>query len=105
LTRVGEYRYSLLAEADADEIAAFTIETWDHRQAERYLSGLEALCQKLADGEAIGRACPAVGPDLFRIGYVSHVVFFRRRPYGVRVVRILHGRLRPEIHTFDEDEE
>jgi plasmid stabilization system protein ParE len=36
---------------------------------------------------------------------VSHVVFFRRRPYGVRVVRILHGRQLPEIHTFDEDEE
>jgi len=101
---VAEYRYSLLAEADADDIAAFTIRKWDARQAASYLSDLESLCQDLADGHAVGRACPGVGPDLLRIDYVSHVVFFRRRPFGVRIVRILHERQLPELHSFEDDD-
>jgi plasmid stabilization system protein ParE len=41
---VGEYHYSLQAEADADEITAFTIAKWDAVQAATYIGGLEAMC-------------------------------------------------------------
>jgi toxin ParE1/3/4 len=106
LTRVAEYRYSLLAEADADDIAAFTVRTWDARQAYQYLVGLEALCQSLADRQAFGaRACTDIAPGLFRIGYVSHVVFFRQTLYGIRVLRILHERQLPELHSFEDEED
>jgi plasmid stabilization system protein ParE len=51
------------------------------------------------------RACPDIAPGLFRIGYLSHVVFFRQMPYGIRVLRILHERQLPELHSFEDDEE
>jgi toxin ParE1/3/4 len=102
---VAEYRYSLQAEADADEITAFTIRKWDVAQAARYISGLEALCQALADGNGVGRACDHISIGLFRIDYVSHVVFYRARPYGVRIVRVLHQRQLPEVHSFEDDED
>jgi len=99
---VAEYRYSVLAEADADEITAFTIRKWDVTQAAKYIGGLEALCQELAEGHGVGRACDHISPGLFRIDYVSHIVFYRPRPYGVRIVRVLHRRQLPEVHSFEE---
>jgi toxin ParE1/3/4 len=102
---VAEYRYSLQAEADVDEITAFTIRTWDGAQAAEYISGLETLCQALSDGRGVGRACNHVSLGLFRIDYVSHVVFYRRSSYGVRIVRVLHQRQLPELHSFEDDED
>ena len=102
---MAEFRFSVQAEADARGIAAFTIRTWDVAQAAKYLGGLEALCQALADGHGVGRACDDISPRLFRVDYVSHVVFFRRMPYGVRIVRVLHQRQLPGLHSFEDDEE
>lgn len=102
---MAEYRYSLQAEADADEIAAFTVRRWDVMQAAKYIGGLETLCQELADGHGVGRACDDVSPGLSRIDYVSHVVFYRQKPYGVRIVRILHQRQLLELHSFEDEEE
>jgi toxin ParE1/3/4 len=102
---VAEYRFSIQAEADADEIAAFTIRTWDAAQASRYIGGLEALCRALAERHGVGRCCDDISPGLLRIQYVSHVVFYRQTPYGVRIVRVLHQRQLPELHGFEEDDE
>jgi toxin ParE1/3/4 len=100
---VGSYEYSRPAESDVDEIVTFTIRTWGHRQAARYLGGLETLCQGLADGHGLAaRPCAAVAPGLFRVGYERHVVFFRRTSYGIRVVRVLHERMQPDSHRFED---
>jgi len=53
----------------------------------------------------VGRACDHISADLFRVDYVSHVVFYRPRPYGVRIVRVLHHRQLPELHLFEDDED
>ena len=99
------FRSSSLARADIRGIGDYTIQQWNEAQADKYLGELEDFCQRLADGHAIGRACDDVSPGLFRAEYVSHVVFFRRRDYGVRIVRILHERQLPERHSFQDDED
>jgi plasmid stabilization system protein ParE len=33
-----------------------------------------------------------------------HVVFYVPRPYGVRVVRVLHERMLPNRHDLNDDE-
>lgn len=98
------FRTSTLARADIRDIAAYTIHRWDEAQADEYLGALEAFCQRLADGQGVGRACDEISPGLRRIDYVSHVVFYRLKPYGVRIVRILHYRQLPTLHSFEDDE-
>ena len=98
------FRASALARADLREIGAYTIHRWDEAQADKYLDELEAFCAHLAEGQGVGRACDDVSPGLFGIDYVSHVVFYRPKPYGVRIVRILHKRQLPTLHSFEDDE-
>jgi plasmid stabilization system protein ParE len=44
-------------------------------------------------------------PGLFRIDYVSHVVFYRPSSYGFRIVRVLHQRQLSALHSFEDDED
>jgi len=92
------------AEADLEAIADYTLERWGGRQCDRYLDGLQALFQRLLDEPGLGRPYSR----FLRIEHVSHVVFFRREANGdVRVVRVLHKRMLPELHfdpARDDDE-
>ncbi len=100
---MASFRSSARARADILEIAVFTIERWSEAQADKYLSGLEELCRRLSEGETTGRARDDIAPGLYRIGYMSHAVFYRPVPDGVRIVRVLHQRQLPELHSFDDD--
>ena len=73
-SRVATFRLSRLAEADLMDIGAYTLDTWGEDQTIRYIDGLEACCQQLADNPESGRslrtyparlaphgACPACG--------------------------------------------
>lgn len=86
------------------EIAAYTLRTWGEEQTLRYIDGLEACCQKLADNPASGRPCDHIRPGLRRIEQGKHVVFFRQELGGILVSRILHERMLPERHAVDDDE-
>jgi toxin ParE1/3/4 len=101
---VRSFRSSSLARADIRHIGDYTITNWNEAQADKYLGELEAFCQRIADGHAIGRPCDDVSPGLFRLEYVSHVVFYRPKPYGIRVVRILGQRQLPKLHSFEDDD-
>ena len=98
------FRSSSLARADIRAIGVYTVRTWNEVRADKYLSELEDFCRRLAEGLAIGRACDEVSPGLFRAEYISHVIFYRPKPYGVRIVRILGRRQLPKLHTFQDDD-
>jgi plasmid stabilization system protein ParE len=57
---------------------------WDAVQAAKYIGGLEAMCQELADGHGVGRKCDDISPGLWPVDYMSHIVFYRRRPWGLK---------------------
>jgi|ERR1019366_3849761 toxin ParE1/3/4 len=101
---MAEVRYSLLAEDDIDGITGYTVRKWSLAQADRYVGALEAFCERLAVDSSLARACNDIRPGLLRLEYERHVVFFRVREYGVRVVRILHERQLPQKHSFEDDE-
>ena len=88
-----------------DDIAAYTLRRWGDAQCARYLDQLESACQLLADIPHRGRPCEGIGPGLFRHESGKHVVFFRRLPDGVRVLRFLHERMPPELHDFDDEDD
>jgi toxin ParE1/3/4 len=100
---LAQFRLSRLAEADLMEIGAYTLRRWGEDQTLRYIDGLEACCQRLADNPASGRPCDHVRPGLRRVEHGRHVVFFRREPGGILVSRILHERMLPEMHAIDDE--
>jgi toxin ParE1/3/4 len=97
-------RYTISAEADADIdlIAAYTARTWGWRQSDRYLGQLEDAFQLLVENPGIGRACDAIGSGLRRHEEGKHVVFYRLKPGGIRIVRILHQQMVPAKSHFEQ---
>lgn len=75
---------------DLKEIAAFTLERWGEEQVERYMGSFEALFHLIANTPMIGRSAARVGSNMRRMEHVSHIVFYKTVPDGVRVVRVLH---------------
>jgi plasmid stabilization system protein ParE len=51
---VATFRFSNRALADLDAIAAYTIETWNVVQAERYLAEVEAASRRVAEIPQLG---------------------------------------------------
>jgi toxin ParE1/3/4 len=102
---VGTFRLSRLAEADLLNIGIYTLHTWGEAQTIRYIDELEDCCQRLADSPTSGRPCDHIRPGLYRREVRKHVIFFRREPAGILVSRILHERMLPEKHAFNDEDE
>jgi toxin ParE1/3/4 len=102
---VAAFRFSNRALADLDGIAAYTIETWNLAQAERYIAALEAASRRLAEIPQLGRRCDHIRPGLWRLQVISHVLFFRREGDDILVCRILHHRMLPEHQPIDDRDE
>lgn len=88
------FRFSRRAEADLLRIGDYTLRKWGKAQTARYIDGLEACCQTLANNPAR------------RHEHGKHVVFYRQERGGILVPRILHQRMLPEKHAInDQDDE
>jgi toxin ParE1/3/4 len=83
------------------EIARFTLDRWGVSQAHLYVQGLKATFQLLADNPGIGRSCDAISSGLHRHEQGKHVIFYRLKPGGIRVVRILHQQTIPAKSHFE----
>jgi toxin ParE1/3/4 len=83
-------------------IGSYTLRTWGEAQTIRYFDALEPSCQMLADNSGAGRVCDYARPGLYRKEQGKHVIFFRPEPDGIRVSRILHERMLPRRHLFDD---
>jgi toxin ParE1/3/4 len=101
---VGKYKLTRLSEADLETILEYTLKTWGGKQGERYLGNQQGCLQELADKPGLGRNCNAIRPGLMRMEHGRHVVFYRPKGYGIRVIRILHQSMLPEHHLLDEKE-
>jgi len=90
------------AEADVDQIADYTTETWGLAQTDRYLSQLEDSFQFLAQNSLVGRSCEAIWAGLYRFEVGKHVVFYQLEPGGILVVRVLHQQMVPVKSHFEQ---
>ena len=85
------------------DIASYTQENWGHTQMMKYLDALEQCLLRLAENPKLGRPCEGVRPDLRRFEKAQHVVFFRQKEYGIRVLRILHHSMNAARHEFEDE--
>lgn len=92
------YSLSPKAAADLDGIYEYTILNFGLEQAREYLLGLHERFQTLAEHPMHGRSADEVAPDLRRLEYQSHVVFYVPKDKGVRIVRVLHESMEVRKH-------
>jgi len=85
-------------------IGDYTLRTWGEPQAARYLGEIELCCHTLAGNPLLGRSCDDVRPGLRRLEHGKHVLFYRQETGGILVSRILHRRMLPGWHSFDDQE-
>ena len=101
---MAKYKLTRLSEADLETILEYNLNTWGGKQGERYLGNLQACLQELADQPRLGRNCDAIRSGLMRMEHGRHVMFYRPKEYGIRVICILHQIMLPEHHLLDEKE-
>jgi toxin ParE1/3/4 len=99
-----KYRLSKLAKADLSSIRDYTKRKHGARQCALYLHDLTACFRALAEHPGLGTACDAIRPGLRRQQQGRHIVFFVTKPYGVRIMRVLHKRMDQE-HDFTAEED
>ncbi|BBE34273.1 toxin ParE1 [Sphingosinicella microcystinivorans] len=95
--RGGGFRLTPRAEADLEDIFAYTVQRWSVMQAEDYHAGLMAGLERLGEGKRSGRPVEILGGYLkYVVG--SHLVFYRETEADIVIVRILHQRMDVEQH-------
>ena len=92
------FRLSSRGEADLAEIADYTIESFGTEQARRYIEGLEVCFRALADKPSDGRDADELAPNLRRLRYQSHMIFYIPDEDGVFIVRVLHKSMDFQRH-------
>jgi toxin ParE1/3/4 len=81
-------------------IARYTLEKWGVAQAVKYAKSLEICFQTLAENSKMGHACDAISLGLRRHEVGKHIVFYRLKPGGIRIVRVLHQQMIPSQSRF-----
>jgi toxin ParE1/3/4 len=98
------YRKTRRADDDLKEIYRYTQRMWGRAQAEHYIHGLEQRFRALAASPLAGIAREDLQPPGLRsFVHGSHVVFYQQQPYGVLIVRVLHGRQDVRTHLGTEE--
>lgn len=82
------------AAGDLDDVAEYSVTVWGDDGAS-YFDGLTAACLEVAAiHESLWR--PVEGyPQLRRVRYEMHNVYFRVKPRQIELVRVLHASMDP----------
>jgi toxin ParE1/3/4 len=80
------------AQADLSEIWRHGATTWGVEQADRYVDGLFAIFDLLADLPELARDRTEFLPPVRIHSSGAHLVIYRLEGQGVQIIRILHAR-------------
>ena len=82
--------------ADLRAIVRYATGQWGRARARAYLAGLQERLDSLAAYPELGPAADDFLQGMRRCSYMSHNIFYRVRREDIRIVRILHKRMRAE---------
>ena len=63
-----------------------------------YIDGLELMAKKLAAQPKIGKSRDDLARRLRAFPYQIHIIYFMEEQRGIVIVRVLHARMRAELH-------
>ncbi|KGT88751.1 plasmid stabilization protein [Erwinia typographi] len=86
------YKLTEIAVEDFAGIYDYTLQKFGEQQADHYTDELEAFFLLLADMPEMGRDYPAV-PEIMRIDFQRHSIFYCIRASDILIIRILHQQM------------
>ena len=95
---MAKFEISEAADRDLSEIYAYSFRQYGEQQADLYLSALHDRFQQLALRQSQGRNAEDLRPGYRRSRCASYVIFFVAAPDGIRIIRVLHGKMDPVRH-------
>lgn len=98
-----KYRIRGAAVKDLEAIGLESRRQWGDERMRRYLTEMVDAFDSLAAAPGLGQACDEIFEGCRRLPVMSHVVFYEIAQDGVvEIVRVLHGRMRHDLHFLDE---
>lgn len=90
--------YTKAAELDLIDIGTYTLTQWGEAQWTKYSALLMVTCEEIIPRNVgLALAVPR-RPELLRWRCEHHMIYFRRTPGGIEIVRVLHERMLPRNH-------
>ncbi len=93
------YKLTTLAVEDFSNIYDYTFQRFGERQADAYTETLEAFLNSVADMPSLGRDYPTI-PDVMRIEFQKHSIFYKIEHTDILVIRILHQQMNHVQHLI-----
>lgn len=90
---MAEFELRPKALSDLETIWGYTVDTWDHQQADTYMRTIDETFKTLADNAELGRLYDEVYKGLRVYPSGKHLVFYFATDEGIDVVRVLHERM------------
>jgi toxin ParE1/3/4 len=91
-----QVKYSVAARKDLMTIRAWTAQKFGRAQSAVYVRQVEAAMQLILDNPGLARSAGELSPGLFKTFAGSHIVYFRNAGEVINVIRVLHGKMKPE---------
>ena len=85
------HRITARAERDLKDIYRYTVETFGHNQAEKYLRELDAVFELLGDYPNMGRVYEG---RTHQFVHGKHIILYRIGTNDITIGRIFHGAQR-----------
>lgn len=83
-------RFTSAAYRDLEEIARY-VGARNPGAATRLCDGIERECWRLARDPEIGMLRPDLAPLLRFVPFRKYLIFYRKSPEGIQVIRIIHS--------------
>jgi toxin ParE1/3/4 len=87
---MGQVLRTTQAHLDLVEIAVYLYQH-NPSAADRILHSIESKCRQLSDFPEIGRKREELASGLRSFPAGNYIIFYRPRPNGIEVIRVLHG--------------
>ena len=91
-----EYKLSVAAERDLEEIYAYSFSEFGEKRADAYFESLEDCLNRLAYQPALGMDLSSVREGYARFLHQRHSIYFKPSEFGILVIRILGPGMSPE---------
>lgn len=95
---MGAYKISELCGEDIGLIYECGIEQFGHKQAKEYILGLNESFESLAKQNFMGLDASELIPELRRLTFKSHMIFYFTTDYGAFIIRVLHQSMDYQRH-------
>lgn len=95
---MSNYRLSEEAQNDLREIQCYTHENYGNNQAMQYLIELTANFENISKSPKLGRTREEIDKNLCSFRVSRHIVFYRERPEGIEIARVLHASMDVKRH-------